>query len=416
MRPLREQYLRLVDALARRGFDRTLSTAPTDCVLPLRAEEIAWAGEEWARLELDPARTIALAPGATYGYTKRWPEERFSALASSLIETGWSVVWVGGADEVESTVRLRDALDARGQASESLAGLHSLRQTLALLSKIRAVVSNDSGALHLAQAAGAPVVGIFGSTSPAWTGPSGAEARVVYERVACSPCFARSCPTQIECLTGLSVERVTRSVLELVDAARPAGKPALFLDRDGTLLELVSYLSKSEEVALPQGAGAALRAIQQLGYALVVITNQSILARGGLDRAGLRRVHRRLRELLRAESIELLEIEVCPHHPEFTGPCLCRKPEPGLLFRSAHRHRLDLGRSVLVGDSMSDLEAGVRAGVKPVLIRTGYGRETEEALRRQGGRLFGREVEVVEDLTEVAQRLSAASSGSGVHS
>jgi len=404
---LRAQYHELAHGLARRAWDLDLPAPGENPRLPLRAEEIAWADAAWDELGLDPDRTIALAPGATYGATKRWPEERFSALARELARRGYDVVWCGGAAEAELAARLTTSLEDAGLASANLTGRHRLRETLAFLARARAVVSNDSGAMHLAQAAGAPVVGIFGSTSPAWTGPIGAESRVARHPVECSPCFARRCPTAIECLRDLEVEAVLAAVQELVQTPREPGEPALFLDRDGTLLELVSYLSRPEEVKLAPGAGPALRAMRRAGYRLVVITNQSIVARGELDRAGLWRVHLRVRELLREEGVQLDAIEVCPHHPDFTGPCHCRKPEPGMLRRAAHRLKLDLSRSLLVGDHATDLEAAVRAGVRPILIGAGYGRETDRAL---GGMVSGVRYDTIGGLDELAQRFATGTS------
>jgi histidinol-phosphate phosphatase family protein len=255
--------------------------------------------------------------------------------------------------------------------------------TLANLARVRGAVSNDSGALHLAQAAGVPVVGIYGSTSPTWTGPVGDAQRVVYDAIDCSPCFSNTCPTAIECLTRIDAVRVFRVLTELVglpDQSIRRGRPAVFLDRDGTILEPVPYIHDPAQVALIPGVADGLRSLQGAGFALVVVTNQSAVARKIVDRDQLRRIHERMEALLEEKGVRLDGIEICSHHPDFTGPCLCRKPEPGMIRRAAHRLALDLSRSFMIGDSISDLEAGRRAGVIPVLVRTGYGRESESAL------------------------------------
>lgn len=388
-RPLRDQYLELAE-----GFldlldpDAAPHRLPRDgCRLPLTVEEIDWASRWWSGRGWDPEETIALAPGATFGLTKRWPEDRFLALAESLVAEGRRVLWIGGADERDLCTRLAASAAAGAAAntarsaeprSVSVAAAHTIRETLALLSRVRGAVTNDSGALHLAQAAGCPVVGIFGSTSPLWTGPGGESGEVVYDGIACSPCFDSTCPTHIECLTGIGVPRVQAALVRLLErTARRVRRRAVFLDRDGTVCELVPYLSRPEQVALAPGAADGMRRLQEAGFALVVVTNQSAIARGWLDPVGLHRVHLRLREILLAEGIHLDAVESCPHHPEFTGPCLCRKPEPGMLLRAALRCDLDLARSFALGDSPSDLEAGARAGAHPLLVRSGYGRETE---------------------------------------
>jgi len=379
-RHLRDQYHELAEAAARTLGGAALEPSG-ETRLPLTVEEITRADLWWIRSGMRPERTIALAPGATYGETKRWPAERFRELGARLVEDGWQLLWIGGEAERELAGALSQTFDA-GQ-SRSTAGQWDLRTTLANLARVRGAVSNDSGALHLAQAAGVPVVGIYGSTSPTWTGPVGDAQRVVYDAIDCSPCFAKDCPTAIECLAGIDVARVHRVLTELVgapDEKRPRGRPAVFLDRDGTILEPVPYIHDPAQVALIPGAGEALRSLHAAGFALVLVTNQSAVARKIVDREQLRRVHERMEALLAEEGAALDAIEICPHHPDFTGPCLCRKPEPGMIRRAAHRLGLDLSRSFLMGDAISDLEAGRRAGVTPLLVRTGYGRDSESSL------------------------------------
>lgn len=171
--------------------------------------------------------------------------------------------------------------------------------------------------------------------------------------------------------------------------ARPARPPrpprpwAVFLDRDGTLLRLVPYLRDPERARLYRDTVAALRLLRAAGARLVVVTNQAGVARGLMTRADVARVNQRLMALLAVEGVWLDAIEVCPHHPDFTGPCRCRKPAPGLLTRAARRLGLDLARSWMVGDGPGDLEAGEAAGTRTALVRTGYGKDTA---RRPVGR------------------------------
>jgi D-glycero-D-manno-heptose 1,7-bisphosphate phosphatase len=177
------------------------------------------------------------------------------------------------------------------------------------------------------------------------------------------------------------VDHVRRALDKLlVRAEGHRGRPAVFLDRDGVLLNLVPYLRDPGDVHLAPGAGAALRRLSAAGLPFVVVTNQSAVARGMLDRAGLYRVHQQMLSLLEAEGVRPLGIEYCPHHPEHGEPCDCRKPSPGMLRRAAHRFDLDLSRSVMVGDADSDLQAGHSAGCRTLLARTGYGRQTEAAI------------------------------------
>ncbi|MBD3161609.1 MAG: HAD-IIIA family hydrolase [Candidatus Eisenbacteria bacterium] len=158
-----------------------------------------------------------------------------------------------------------------------------------------------------------------------------------------------------------------------------SGRPAVFFDRDGTLLELVPYLHRPEQVRLTAGAGDALRRLGERGWLRVLVTNQSGIARGLFDRDQLEAVHERMRALLRAEGGGIDAIEVCPHHPDFTGACTCRKPRPGMLERAGRKLGVDPVRSWMIGDRFEDLEAGRRFGARGILVLTGYGREQARA-------------------------------------
>jgi D-glycero-D-manno-heptose 1,7-bisphosphate phosphatase len=152
-------------------------------------------------------------------------------------------------------------------------------------------------------------------------------------------------------------------------------RPAVFLDRDGTLVEEVPYLHDPGRVVLAGGV-AALGGLTAAGYALVVVTNQAGVARGMYDEAAVEAVHRRMAELLAAAGVRLDAVLHCPHHPEGTVPgyaraCRCRKPGPGMLEAAAERLGLDLPASWLVGNHPADVGAAVAAGVRPLFVTTG---------------------------------------------
>jgi D-glycero-D-manno-heptose 1,7-bisphosphate phosphatase len=153
-------------------------------------------------------------------------------------------------------------------------------------------------------------------------------------------------------------------------------RPAVFLDRDGTLVEEVPYLHDPAELALLPGVAGALLGLADAGYALVVATNQAGVARGYYDEAAVARVHRRLRELLAAAGVRLDAVLYCPHHPDgtvagYAGACRCRKPAPGMLEAAAARLGLDPGASYLIGNHPSDVDAAVAAGATPLFVTTG---------------------------------------------
>jgi len=153
-------------------------------------------------------------------------------------------------------------------------------------------------------------------------------------------------------------------------------RPAVFLDRDGTLVEEVAYLHDPGRLALLPGV-AALAGLAAAGYALVVVTNQAGVARGYYDEAAVELVHRRLGELLAGAGVRLDAILYCPHHPEGTvarhaRACRCRKPAPGMLEAAAEQLDLDLPASYLIGNHPTDVGAAVAAGVTALYVRTGH--------------------------------------------
>ena len=147
---------------------------------------------------------IALCPGADYGSAKRWPWQRFRELAKRCADAGASVWALGGRQDAEACAALADAA-----STVNLAGRTSLLEALDLLSAAAAVVSNDSGLMHVAAASGVPVVAIYGSTSPVFTPPLSAKATIVERDLHCRPCFRRECPFgHRDCLRGISSARV----------------------------------------------------------------------------------------------------------------------------------------------------------------------------------------------------------------
>jgi len=178
----------------------------------------------------------------------------------------------------------------------------------------------------------------------------------------------------------------------------------VLLDRDGTLNREVHYLSRPQDLSLLPSAGDAVARLRDAGYAVAVITNQSAIARGLLAESTLDEIHCELRRQLAAHGADLDGIYHCPHHPDFGDPpyranCACRKPKPGMILRAAHELGLDLGRSLAVGDKLSDLHAGWNAGCRSALVLTGYG----EAHRRMATPAdLGRAALIGRNLGEVA--------------
>jgi D-glycero-D-manno-heptose 1,7-bisphosphate phosphatase len=172
-------------------------------------------------------------------------------------------------------------------------------------------------------------------------------------------------------------------------------RPAVFLDRDGTIIVDRHYLASPEQVELLPGAARALGRFQQAGYVLVVITNQSGIARGLFGEPAYRAVQARLEQVLAARGVTLNGAWFCPHHPDFTGPCECRKPGLRLFREAAETLAIDLPRSVFVGDRLHDVQPAKAFGGTAILVKTGYG--AAEAGRAESG------IAVVDDLRAAAE-------------
>jgi D-glycero-D-manno-heptose 1,7-bisphosphate phosphatase len=152
------------------------------------------------------------------------------------------------------------------------------------------------------------------------------------------------------------------------ETSPPAARRAAFLDRDGTLIDDVSYIADPAHVRLRPGASRAVRRLNDAGWLAIIVTNQSGIARGILTEDDYHRVQARMAELLGAEGARIDASYFCPHLPEITGPCECRKPGVALYERAAAEHDIDLRRSAYVGDRLRDVQPARRFGGLGVLV------------------------------------------------
>jgi len=153
---------------------------------------------------------------------------------------------------------------------------------------------------------------------------------------------------------------------------------AVFLDRDGTINREVDLLRDLRQLRLLPGAAGGIRALNRMGYRVIVITNQPVVARGWLTETQLRSIHRALEARLQRRGARLDAIHYCPHHPHANLPkyrvrCRCRKPGTALIRRAARELGIASGGSFMVGDSTRDILAGRKAGLRTILLATGYG-------------------------------------------
>ncbi len=172
----------------------------------------------------------------------------------------------------------------------------------------------------------------------------------------------------------------------LVEAKNLSKKQkAVFVDRDGTLNVYKGYISSSNDIELMDEAAKAVKKLNEMGYPVIVITNQAVIARGECTFSELREIHGRLEMLLAEKGAYLNEIYFCPHHPdkgfegeraEYKISCDCRKPAPGMILKAAEDFNIDLQNSYMIGDDLPDIAAGKGAGCKTIFLRCG--REVKE--------------------------------------
>jgi D-glycero-D-manno-heptose 1,7-bisphosphate phosphatase len=189
-------------------------------------------------------------------------------------------------------------------------------------------------------------------------------------------------------------------------------QPAVFLDRDGTLIDEVGYLDRPERVVLYPFTTVAVRALNRAGFRTILVTNQSGIARGFFDEATVDAVHAHMADLLAQGGAYLDAYYYCPHHPDghvtpYAGRCECRKPGRGLVDRAVRELAIDPARSFAVGDRWLDVQLAQNVGGRGILVRTGYG--ATEASRRPGDVIVDA---VVNNLVEAVGRILATTVGS----
>jgi len=166
-------------------------------------------------------------------------------------------------------------------------------------------------------------------------------------------------------------------------------KGAVFLDRDGTIIHEVNYLHRLEDIRLLPRAGAAIAQLNQRQIPVILVTNQSGVARGKFTEEFVKKSHQHLQILLQEEGAHLDDFFFCPHHPEAGSlpcrkSCDCRKPAPGMLLEAAKRYSLDLQKSYVIGDKLIDVELARKTGGKGILVETGYGLQEKMNLENCG--------------------------------
>lgn len=352
---------------------------------------------------------IGINPGSTYGNAKRWLPERFAEVARKLAErlakeerASVAVALLGARGEEALGNDIASRLDCR---SIVLSGATTIRELMAVVKRCRLLITNDTGPMHIAAACGVPIVAVFGPTDSTTTAPYRHEESVVREAVDCAPCLLRECPIDHRCMTRVSVDRVYQTAVQQLNGrSRPSGLSRLsgsdktdhidqkdrtdkrdqtnilfgysiFLDRDGTLNADPGYIKSPDEFELFPGVPEALAKLKRAGAKLMLVTNQSGIARGLLSHGDLAAIHEKLRRILNRAGASLEAIYVCPHHPD--EGCDCRKPNRGMIDQAVREYGVDLKRAYMIGDHIRDIQLAQRVGMRSILVTTGVVRPQE---------------------------------------
>jgi len=155
---------------------------------------------------------------------------------------------------------------------------------------------------------------------------------------------------------------------------------AVFLDRDGTINEEVGYINHPDQLVIFPFVSEGIRIINNLGLKVIIVTNQSGIARGYFNESQLKKIHRHMIDILKDDGARIDGIYYCPHHPlegkgQYLIECNCRKPKPGMITQAAKDHQIDLKNSYMVGDRFNDIRFAKRMNLKSAFVMTGYGQE-----------------------------------------
>jgi heptosyltransferase-2 len=345
-----------------------IKTSETEPYLPISETERTWARNHLSSCFSDSSTPlIGINPGAAYGSAKRWLPERFAELIIKIFtEIHGRVIIFGSesetdiADEITTEIsRLKIKLNMEKYRSNLLimSGKTDLRELASLISECDAFITNDSGPMHMASALYVPVIAIFGSTSPVRTGPVGRIHKIISTDIPCSPCMKRVCSEEhLRCMTDITAQDVFTAVTEILPVNR-----AVFLDKDGTMIEDKNYLNSFDDLVIIRGVKSSLKRLKEAGFKLICVTNQSGIARGIVDRKFVIDSNAYLQK-----ELSLDDSYYCPHHPD--EKCPCRKPEPVMVLKARNRHNINIKSSYVVGDKESDVMLAANTGAAGILL------------------------------------------------
>ena len=293
---------------------------------------------------------IGITAGAYGQGAGQWPLERFTAIAQKFVkELNGSVMifgWKSELDMANRIIKTFDPAEARARVI-SLVGKTTLRELAALLSECDVFLTNDSAPLYIAQAVGVPTVALFGCPDPSSR---------LFSKAAFPVTADSDYNSNTDRILAITVNDVFATVQNQITKNR-----AIFLDKDGTLIEDMNYLNSFDDLHIFPNAKKHLTQLKDLGFKLIGITNQSGIDRGIVDEQFVRDSNQYLQQELGIDGFYY-----CPHHPDRN--CSCRKPQPAMLYDARIDHNIDLKASYFIGDKESDILIAKNTGATGVLI------------------------------------------------
>jgi len=352
---------------------------------------------------------IVIAPEASFS-NKEWPIERFVSAAVELHQQfDAKIIWAATSKQKTGT-HLPEKIESNYLTHLIDCPIDRLAD---IIRNSDLCLANDSGIAHLSSAVGTPVVVIFGPTHPALGfAPSGLFDKVVQVDEYCRPCSLhgdKPCfREQRFCFTRIAGETVVSEASRLIENEKKHSK-ALFADRDGTVIIDKPFDSNPDNIEFEPGSIEALSRAQILGLKIIIVSNQSGVARGYFNESDAVRFNRVLVEKLKQKGVEITAIYFCPHYAKgsvanYAKVCNCRKPAAGMAEKAALEHNIDLRNSYVVGDKLDDFNLGRNIGAHSFLVKTGQGNDYSAILQTQ---IHNSEKHICKNLLDAVHRIES---------
>ncbi|MFQ5453143.1 MAG: HAD-IIIA family hydrolase, partial [Candidatus Zixiibacteriota bacterium] len=330
------------------------------CKRPLLKPAESGLNEDVKLLSRSHSRIIVIAPGAAHS-NKQWHIERFCETAVKLHRSEKAgIIWA----ITDAEKGLLSPVNEIDKSSFLQLIDYPIEKLADIISKASLTIANDSGITHISSAVGTPVMAIFGPTHPVLGfAPRGLYDRVIEVEEPCRPCSLhgkKECyREQRYCFNRIDATNIFNTASEILKEDVKS-KQAVLVDRDGTIIVDKHFLADPEMIEFEEGSIDALKIIQELGYKIVIISNQSGVARGLINIQSVEKVNARLMELLIEKQIFVDAFYYCPHFNQgmkslYSKDCNCRKPSAGMAEEAAFQFGLNLRKSYVIGDKLDDV-------------------------------------------------------------